>query len=114
MKPTRLPAPEMLLLTPHDEYSMAHLIERHINFVKTDKVEALTRSARMPTICGTRSGRQGNPIASDGHETPPPIKKRLQRAAQAAGRPPEKASCGGIQVGRLATCGLRFSSYRAG
>jgi hypothetical protein len=37
MKPTRLPAPEMPLLTSHDEYSMAHLIERHINFVTTDK-----------------------------------------------------------------------------
>ena len=33
MKATRLPAPEMPLLTPHDEYSLAHLIERHINFV---------------------------------------------------------------------------------
>ena len=37
MKPTRLPAPAMPLLTPHDEYSMAHLIERHIDFVETDK-----------------------------------------------------------------------------
>jgi hypothetical protein len=37
MKPTRLPAPEMPLLTRHDEYSMAHLIEKHINFVTTDK-----------------------------------------------------------------------------
>ena len=37
MKPTRLPAPIMPLLTPHDEYSMAHLIERHIDFVATDK-----------------------------------------------------------------------------
>lgn len=37
MKPTRLPAPAMPLLTPHDEYSMAHLIERHIDFVTTDK-----------------------------------------------------------------------------
>ena len=31
-KPTRLPAPEIPLLTRHDEYSMAHLIERHIEF----------------------------------------------------------------------------------
>jgi len=37
MKPTRLPAPEMPLLTRHDEYSMAHLIEKYINFVTTDK-----------------------------------------------------------------------------
>ena len=28
----RLPAPAMPLLTPHDEYSMAHLIERHIEY----------------------------------------------------------------------------------
>jgi hypothetical protein len=27
----------MPLLTPHDEYSLAHLIERHINFVAKDK-----------------------------------------------------------------------------
>ena len=37
MKPTRLPAPAMPLLTPHDEYSMAHLIERHIEFYKLDQ-----------------------------------------------------------------------------
>jgi hypothetical protein len=37
VKPTRLPAPEMPLLTPHDEYALAHLIERHINFVAKDK-----------------------------------------------------------------------------
>ena len=37
MKPTRLPAPAMPLLTPHDEYSMAHLIERHIEFFKVDR-----------------------------------------------------------------------------
>jgi hypothetical protein len=36
MKPTRLPAPAMPLLTPHDEYSMAHLIERHIEFYQAD------------------------------------------------------------------------------
>ena len=35
--PTRLPAPEMPLLTPHDEYSLGHLIEKHINFVAKDK-----------------------------------------------------------------------------
>jgi hypothetical protein len=29
---SRLPAPPMPLLTPHDEYSMAHLIERYIEF----------------------------------------------------------------------------------
>jgi hypothetical protein len=38
MKPTRLPAPEMPLLTPHDEYSMAHRIERHIEYtIETEK-----------------------------------------------------------------------------
>ena len=37
MKPTRLPAPEMPLLTPHDEYSMAHLIEKHIRFIVEGK-----------------------------------------------------------------------------
>jgi hypothetical protein len=36
MKPNRLPAPPVPLLAPHDEYSMAHLIERHINVVTTD------------------------------------------------------------------------------
>jgi hypothetical protein len=31
-----LPAPEMPLLTRHDDYSMAHLIERHIEFYRMD------------------------------------------------------------------------------
>lgn len=35
-KSTRLPAPEMPLLTRHDDYSMAHLIERHIEFYGRD------------------------------------------------------------------------------
>jgi hypothetical protein len=35
-EPTRLPAPAMPLLTRHDEYSMAHLIERHIEFYGRD------------------------------------------------------------------------------
>jgi hypothetical protein len=37
MKPTRLPAPMMPLLTPHDEYSMAHLIEHYIDYYKEDE-----------------------------------------------------------------------------
>jgi hypothetical protein len=37
MKPTRLPAPMMPLLTPHDEYSMAHLIEQYIDYYKEDE-----------------------------------------------------------------------------
>ena len=36
LEPIRLPAPEMPLLTPHDEFSMAHLIERHIEYVDAD------------------------------------------------------------------------------
>jgi hypothetical protein len=36
MKSTRPPAPAMPLLTPHDEYSMAQLIERHIEFYRVD------------------------------------------------------------------------------
>jgi hypothetical protein len=36
-RPIRLPAPEMPLLTPHDEYSMAHLIEKEIEFFKMDQ-----------------------------------------------------------------------------
>ena len=49
MKPTRLPAPEMPLLTPHDEYSLAHLIERHINFVAKDK-EGNERSVALDPV----------------------------------------------------------------
>ena len=50
MKPTRLPAPEMPLITPHDEYSLAHLIERHIDFIETDK-DGETRSVALdPTF----------------------------------------------------------------
>ncbi len=37
MKATRLPAPIMPLMTPHDEYSMAHLIEQYIDYYKEDK-----------------------------------------------------------------------------
>jgi hypothetical protein len=37
MKPTRLPAPEMPLLTRHDDYTLEHLIERHIEFVNDDE-----------------------------------------------------------------------------
>ena len=29
----RLPPPKMWLLSPHDKFSMAHLIERHIEYV---------------------------------------------------------------------------------
>src|SRR5205085_198765 len=36
MKPTRLPAPAIPLLIPHDEYSMAQMIERHIEFYEVD------------------------------------------------------------------------------
>ncbi len=36
-KPVRLPAPEMPLLTPHDEFSMAHLIEQHIEYYDEDE-----------------------------------------------------------------------------
>ncbi len=36
MKPIRLPPPAMPLLTLHDEYSTAHLIERDIEFYKAD------------------------------------------------------------------------------
>lgn len=36
-KPIRLPAPIMPLLTEHDEYSMAHLIERHVEFFEEDR-----------------------------------------------------------------------------
>src|SRR5271167_2119144 len=36
MKPIRLPAPKMPLLTAHDEYTMAHVIEQHIEFYKAD------------------------------------------------------------------------------
>src|SRR6202161_4115869 len=49
MEPTRLPAPEMPLLTPHDEYSLAHLIEKHINFVATDK-EGTERSVALDPV----------------------------------------------------------------
>ncbi len=34
---TRLPAPAMPLLTPHDRYSFAHQIEQHIEFVSVTK-----------------------------------------------------------------------------
>jgi hypothetical protein len=34
---SRLPAPAMPLLTPHDEYSMAHLIERYIEFYEEQR-----------------------------------------------------------------------------
>ena len=37
MKPVRLPAPAMPLLTPHDDYSLAHLIERHVAFYIEDE-----------------------------------------------------------------------------
>ena len=37
LKPIRLPAPAMPLLTPHDEYSLAHLIEKYIDFYEEDK-----------------------------------------------------------------------------
>ncbi len=43
MNPNRLPAPAMPLLTPHDEYSLAHLIEQHIEFYKED-----TKGDRIP------------------------------------------------------------------
>src|SRR6476659_9731806 len=33
-RPVRLPPPKMWLLTPHDSFSMEHLIERHIEFVQ--------------------------------------------------------------------------------
>lgn len=35
-KPVRLPAPEMPLLSAHDEISLAHMIERHIEYFETD------------------------------------------------------------------------------
>lgn len=49
VKPTRLPAPPMLLLTPHDEYSMAHLIERYIEVYDTNK-EGNERPAALNPI----------------------------------------------------------------
>jgi hypothetical protein len=50
MEHSRLPAPEMPLLTPHDEYSLAHLIEQHIDFIETDK-DGETRSVALdPTF----------------------------------------------------------------
>src|SRR3978361_918780 len=49
MKPTRLPAAAMPLLTPPDEYSMAHLIQRHIDFIAIDK-DGHERSAALDPI----------------------------------------------------------------
>jgi hypothetical protein len=49
LKTHRLPAPAMPVLTPHDEYSLAHLIERHVDFVVTNK-EGTQRSVAPDPI----------------------------------------------------------------
>ncbi len=50
MEPIRLPAPAMPLLTPHDEYSLAHLIERYIEFYKVDRDDSERTVALDPVF----------------------------------------------------------------
>lgn len=46
---TRLPAPVMPLLTKHDQFSLAHEIERHIEFTQETKAGG-TRSVALPGV----------------------------------------------------------------
>ena len=50
VKTTRLPAPEMLLLSPHDEFSMAHVIERAICFYTKTKKSDVRKVAVHPNF----------------------------------------------------------------
>lgn len=45
---TRLPAPEMPLLTKHDRYSMAHLVERYIEYETEGNGRSPPRSVALP------------------------------------------------------------------
>ena len=42
---TRLPPPELPLLTPHDKFSLGHRIERHVEYVGEDD-----RSVALPQV----------------------------------------------------------------
>ena len=53
MRPYRLPAPTMPLLTPHDEYSMAHLIEQYIDYYTEERTEPDDPSRSIPSSSGT-------------------------------------------------------------
>ena len=46
---TRLPAPEMPLLTQHDKYSLAHTIEHHVEYFE-NKGDGDTRSVALPPV----------------------------------------------------------------
>ncbi len=46
---TRLPAPVLPLLTKHDRYSLAHVVERHIEFIQASEVGA-ERAVALPPV----------------------------------------------------------------
>ena len=63
----RLPPPELPLPTPYDDFSLAHLIERHVEYAEmTDEAERIValpplfvvthyrlfRASRLPVVCG--------------------------------------------------------------
>lgn len=47
-KESCLPPPELPLITPHDKYSLAHLIERHVAFTRT--TAKTTKSVALPPV----------------------------------------------------------------
>ncbi len=46
---TRLPAPVLPLITRHDRYTLAHVVERHIEFVQTSETEG-DRAVALPPV----------------------------------------------------------------